>query len=140
MLASSSMSKILGLAFIFIFLHARQDNAKGRTAIDLGLILECSAMFFDNACRDRQAQSGAGLFGGKERVEQALLNFQGNTLAGVNHLQNSYGSGVTSQGHQGASRTECNRAVPSNTFPRVLNEVNQELFDLFRINSNPQGR
>ena len=62
-------------------------------------------MFFNNARRDRQAQPSAGLFGGKERVEEALLNFQGNTLAGVNHLQNDYGSGLTRQGHQGASRT-----------------------------------
>ena len=40
------MSKIRD--FICIFLRARQDNAKGRTAIDLGLILERPAMFFKN--------------------------------------------------------------------------------------------
>src|SRR5881394_4104226 len=102
--ASSSMSRIRD--FIRIFLHARQDNAKGRTAIDLGLILECPAMFFNNAHRDRQAKSGAGLFGGKEWVEEALLYFQGNTLAGVNHLQNDYGSGVTHQGHLARSRAQ----------------------------------
>ena len=78
------MSRIFARDFICIFLHARQDNAKGRTAIDLGLILERTAMFFNNARRDRQTQPGAGLFGGKERVEEALLNVQGNTLAGVN--------------------------------------------------------
>ena len=70
------MSKIFGWDFIFIFLHARQDDAKGRTAIDLGLKLECAAMFFNNARRDRQTQTGAGLFGGKERVEEALPNFE----------------------------------------------------------------
>src|SRR5438132_13065306 len=95
MLASSSMSKIFGFDFICSFLHARQDNAKGRTAIDLGLILECTAMFFNNARRDRQAQPGAGLFRGEERVEKPLLNFQGNTLAVVNHFQNDHRSGVT---------------------------------------------
>src|SRR5882672_11839233 len=95
MLASSSMSKIFGCAFIFIFLHARQDNAKGRAAIDLGLILECPAMFFNNARRNRQAQPGAGLFGGKERVEETLLHVQRDTLTCVNHLQNDNGSGVT---------------------------------------------
>src|SRR5438874_13489173 len=140
MLASSSMSKSLGLDFICIFLRARQDNTKVRTASDLGLILERSAMFFNNTRRDRQAKSGAGLFGGKEWVEETLLYFQGNTLAGVNHLQNDYGSGVTRQGHQGASRTQCDRAVPPNAFRRVLNEVNQHLFDLLRVNSNPQWR
>src|SRR3989442_4810600 len=148
--ASSSMSKIFGFDFIGILLHARQDNAKGRTAPDFGLILECTAMFFNNARRDRQAKPGAGLFGGKERVEETLLNFQGDALAGVNHFQNDYGSGVTRlrseamarqarQGHQRASRTQCNRAVPANTFSRVLNEVDQHLFDLLRVNSNPQG-
>src|SRR5881396_4408989 len=95
MLASSSMSKIFGCDFICSFLHARQDNAKGRTAIDLGLILECPAMFFNYARSDRQTQPGPGLFGGKERVEEALLYFQGDALAGVNHLQNDNGNGVT---------------------------------------------
>src|SRR5437667_12563648 len=140
MLASSSMSKIFGRDFMLMFRHARQDNTKGRTAIDLGLILKCTAMFFNNARRNRQAQSGAGLLGGKKRVEKPLLNFQGDTLAGVNYLQNDYGSGVTRQGHQGASCTQRNRAVPPNTFRRVLNEVNQHLFNLLRVNSNPQGR
>src|SRR5437773_11045363 len=92
--ASSSMSKIFGFDFIGIFLHARQDNAKGRTAPDLGLILERPAMFFNNARRDRQTQPGAGLFGGKERVEEALLNFQRDALAGVNQFQDDYGSGL----------------------------------------------
>src|SRR5947209_5310066 len=105
MLASSSMSKIFGCDFICSFLHARQDNAKGRTATDLSLILECAAMFFNNARRDRQAKPGAGLFGGKERVEETLLNFQGDALAGVNHFQDDYGSGLTCQGHQRASLT-----------------------------------
>src|ERR1043166_3382355 len=124
--ASSSMSKIFGWAFICIFLQARQDDAKGRTAPEVGLILECAAMFFNNARRDRQTKPGAGLFGGKEWVEKSLLNFQGNTLAAVNHFQNDHGSGVTCrrseatarharQGHQSASRTQGNGAVPSTT-------------------------
>src|SRR5204862_7790209 len=134
MLASSSMSRILGCDFICIFLSARQDNAKGRAAIDLGLILECAAMLFNNARRNRQAQPGARVFGGKERVEKPLLNFQGDTLAGVNHLQNDCRRGATRlrseatsrqarQGRQAASRTQCNRSVPANTFRRVLNQV-----------------
>src|SRR6266508_5494521 len=110
--ASSSMSRIFGWDFICIFLQAREDNAKGSTAINLGLILERAAVFFNNASRDRQAQPGTGLFGGKERVEETLLNLQGNTLAGVNHFQNGHRRGVTRQMHQGASRTQCNRAVP----------------------------
>ena len=48
------------------FLQARQDNAKGRPAPEFGLILERTAMFFNNTRSDRQAQPGAGLFGGKE--------------------------------------------------------------------------
>src|SRR6266480_2002548 len=134
MLASSSMSRIRD--FIFIFLHARQDNAEGRTAIDLALILERTAMFFNNARRNGQTQPGAGLFGGKERVKKALLNLPGNALAGVNHLQNGYGSGVTRQWHQGASGTQRNRAAAFDTFRRVLDEVNQHLFDLFGVDSN----
>src|SRR5438552_5677879 len=141
MLASSSINRILGFDFWNLMLfHARQDNAEGRTAIEFGLILDCTAMFFNNARRDRKAQPRAGLFGGKERVEKPLLNFQGDTLAGVNYLQNDYGSGLTRQGHHGASRTQGNRAVPSDTFRGVLDEVNQHLFDLLRVNSNPQGR
>ena len=108
-------------------------------------------MFFNNARRDRQAQPGAGLFGGKEWVEETFLNFQGDTLAGVDHFQNDYGNSATClrpsakarqarQGHQGASRTQCDCAVPSNAFRRVLNEVNQHLFDLLRVNSNHQWR
>src|SRR5882724_12938304 len=139
MLASSSMSRIFGCDFIFTFLHARQDNAKGRAATDLGLILERTAMLFDNARGNRQAEPRAGFFGGKERVEEALLYFQWDTLAGVNYLQYDYGSCLTrlrseaasrqaGQGHEGASRTfrasrtQCNRAFPPDTFRRVLNE------------------
>ena len=33
----------LFVSVIFTFLHARQDNAKGRTAIEFGMILECPA-------------------------------------------------------------------------------------------------
>src|SRR2546430_13689479 len=99
--------------FVFLLLRARQDNAKDRPPIDLGLVLECAAMLFNNARRNREAQPGASLFGGKERVEEALLNFQGDTLAGVNHLQNDCRSGATRlrseatarQWHQGAART-----------------------------------
>src|SRR5947199_9898571 len=140
MLASSSMSRILGCDLSCTFLHSRQDNAKGRAATDLSLILERTAMLLDNARRNRQAQPGAGLFGGEERVEEALLYFQRDTLAGVNHLQNDHGSGVTLQGHLSASRAECKRAVPSDAFRRVLNDVDQHLFDLLWVNSNPQGR
>src|ERR1051325_8174016 len=154
--ASSSMSRIFGFDFIGIFLHPRQDNAKGRPAPEFGLIMERTAMFFNNASSDRQAPPGPCLFGGKEGVEKTLLNVQGDAFAGVDYLQNDYGSRATRlrsgatkarqapQGHHGARRTfrasraERNGAVLSNTFRRVLDEVDQHLLDLLRVNPNPQ--
>ena len=132
-----------------MFLRARQDDAKGRAVIDLGLILESAAMFFNYARRDRQAQPGASLFSGKERIEKTLLNLSRDALAGVHHFQDDDGGRLTRlrpeataqpahQGHDRASSTECNRPVPSDAFRRVLNEVDQHLFDLLRVNPNPQ--
>src|SRR4051812_18626999 len=97
MLASSSMSNIFARDFICIFLYSRKDNAKGRTAIDLAFILECAAVFFNDARRDGQPKAGPCLFGGKERVKKALLNFQGNAPASVDYLQDDYGRGMTGQ-------------------------------------------
>src|SRR4051794_29411782 len=95
-------------------------------------------MFFNDAHRDGQTQPGASLLGGKERVEEPLLNFPGNTLAGINYLQKDDRNRVTRNGQGGASGTKRNGTAPSNTLSRVLNKVNQYLFDLSGVHSNPE--
>ena len=67
-----------------------KNNAKGGAVIGLGLILERTVMFFNNARRDGQAEAGARILGREKRVEQPLFSLGRNAFAGVGDLQNHH--------------------------------------------------
>ena len=107
-----------------------------------GLVLQRAAVFFDNARRDGQAQAGAVFFGGEERVEHPLLDLRRNAFAGVGHLQDRprrAGRSARRLSIAGATRRVM---VPSlaDAVGGVLNQVDQHLFDLLRVDADPGRR
>src|SRR6476619_3073151 len=64
-----------------------EHNAKGSALIQQGLVLQSPAVLFHDARRNRQPQAGAGLLGGEEWIEKALLDIRRNPLPGVCNLE-----------------------------------------------------
>jgi hypothetical protein len=55
------------------------------------LVLDNAAVLLDNAGSDGQAESGACLFRGEERIKQSLLHFRGNSLPRIGYINHDGG-------------------------------------------------
>jgi len=52
------------------------------------MVLNQASVFFDDASGNRQAEASAGVFGGKERIEQPFLDFGSHSSAVIRDLKN----------------------------------------------------
>ena len=53
----------------------------------LGLILKRTAVFLNDAGRDGQAETGAGVLGSEEGIEETFLDFGRNALARIRDFE-----------------------------------------------------
>ena len=112
-----------------MFAGARQNDGKGGAAIELGLVTEFTAVLLDNSRRDGKAQSRSAFLGGEEGIKQALLHLSRNPFSGVGNFQNR-GIGFVVDAQRDYS------FVPD-AVRRVLNQVDQHLFDLLGVRAHP---
>lgn len=96
-------------------------------------------MFIDDASGDGKAEAGPGFLGGKERVKEAGLDFARDPFAGVDDLENDGWGGFFGGRHEGAAGVEGDGAIMTDAFGGILNEVNEDLFELLGIDADPEG-
>ena len=105
----------------------------------LRLILQGAAVLFDNSRGDGKAQASARVLGGEEGIEQALLHFRRDAFAGVgdfedDHVGDTIGEAlVIEPGAQG------DLAVLADAVSGVLDEIDQHLLDLLRVDLDGRG-
>src|SRR5262249_1929146 len=133
---SSSMSRIR----FFMICRASQNDAKRGAAMHPGLILQHAAMFFNDAGGNGEAQACAGFLGREERIEEAFLHFWRNAATGIGHFKDDHidlhaGKALAVQpGAQG------HHAIATDRIGCILDEIDEDLFDLLGIGANQGGR
>jgi hypothetical protein len=119
--------------------HGGQDDAEGRAAVGLALILEGTPVLFHDARGDRQAKARPPLFGGEKGVEQPLADLGGDALAGVGHFEDDDLGFVLGERQPIASRPQGDRAIVADALGGILHQIDQDLLDLAQVGPDLTG-
>src|SRR5437899_5030588 len=93
-------------------------------------------MLLNDSGGDRKAESSAGFLSGKEWIEQPFLDIGRDAFASIGHLKDDNTIRVIVQAARVFTSSQRDNAVCADTVGGVLDQINQHLFDLRRINTN----
>ncbi len=87
----------------------------GNPLTDVIFNIDCSAMPGNDLPANRQAQSGALIFGGEERIENIFEYFRGNSSAGIRYAKSNHIRliGVSGPGNRRGQLTPLRHAIDS---------------------------
>src|ERR1051326_376646 len=98
--------------------------------INLGLVLEDAAVFFDDTRGDGESKAGAGWFGGEERIEEPLFNFGTDAFAGIGDFEDDDVGFAVSQALAIFPRAHRDCAAAADAVRGVLNQIDEHLLNL----------
>ena len=93
-------------------------------------------MFLYNARRNRKSKTGPGFFGSEKWIEQAFFDIRRDSFARIANLENHDFTRSIADPFCIEPRSQSNCAVPPNAFRRILDEINQDLFYLLKVDAD----